>query len=563
MTAVPPELLRNPMVALQAFGQVLDQKTSRPVPFDVNGLTQNLQATVLSYISNTPRNEYGQTMWLNLLGGRQAGKSLIAEIGGYPMAAYNQGWDHLCIADTKERSDYLHNRVQFMHKRWPENIRVKTLGNRESRQITFQHGGRMRVLSGQAGAVGIGQSPDFFHGSELAFWLDAAKQWEFLAPSMLNRDNSLMVMECTPCTMDAPSAQWWHDRCRDARMGRGRNLFAFFPFWDTRLCHRPWPKDSAMTTEELRLWERYADQGLTKTALAFRREAMENVDEIRANPDLFAVYYPFDPISCWLSTSRSVIRPHILKRHFHDDLVKWDGPYMEYSPPRPGAVYVIGADPAGWGMDHSAFHVLELWQDGWEQVAVFQGNVDPARFAKKLLAVGHRYNNARIGVERNGVGAAALAMLEAAGYHNLQYDRKFKPGVWKSSHDQMLEPMIRALLDELNLKDEDTLSQLQTYNNDKLIEPSTKSLTLNQGKMPTGRRERHHWDKVSALAIACIVAYDTPAARRSDEGVQVIDREDPLAMTYNELERFRKLNTAPEKSRGGRTPRYRSFRRKR
>ena len=78
----------------------------------------------------------------------------------------------------------------------------------------------MRILSGEAGAVGIGQSPDSFHASERAFWADFAGSMFLIWPSMINRDHALAIFECTP--WEAKSD--WHDHCLEAKKGTSRHM---------------------------------------------------------------------------------------------------------------------------------------------------------------------------------------------------------------------------------------------------------------------------------------------------------------------------------------------------
>jgi len=88
--------------------------------------------------------------------------------------------------------------------------------------------------------------------------------------------------------------------------------------------------------------------------------------------------------------------------------------------------YVIGADTAeGLGKgDYSAAIVLD-WQTG-EDVAELHGHINPQEFAGHLAAVGHFYNDALIGVERNGHGGTVLLELSAhLGYPALYAHRDF------------------------------------------------------------------------------------------------------------------------------------------
>jgi hypothetical protein len=541
--------LADPSLSLRAYGKVHDQASGREVAFDPFKLTHTLQSTLLSYFSDPPRTEHGQTKWLTLLGYRQGGKSLTAELCAYAKTAYTPGWDHVCIADTKARAEYLHQRVHFCHARWPEAIRSPTVPNREVRQLTFSEitGGKMRVLSGESGAVGIGQSPDSFHGSELPYWANAGEQFTLIYPSMINRDHSLMVLESTPAPMDAPSAEWWHDQCRDAKRGISRHLYAFFPFWDSKLNARPWPENAALDSEEMKLLDRYGHLGLRKENLAFRRLMLDIDPEIRRNPDLFGVYYPFDDVTCWVAASTSVIHPSLLKRHRERKLKEWIGPYEEYEPPEPGAVYVIGVDPAGYAArDHAAFQVLKVYDGEWTQVACYADHTEPLPFTRKLLQVAERYHHATVAVESNGVGAAVLALLEEMECKNVYYEKAYRPGIAATSKsvDQMLSWLQEGLRDELVLNDSDTVDQLTSYKHDKRVERGASTEIL-YGKGPgKRRRNRHHWDKISALQIAVVAARRAPRRLKSqgenDKTENVVLFRD---MSWDRVEAYRKEET--------------------
>jgi len=555
VSAIPAEALdalRDPAISLAAYGRIIDQKTGQEIKYDPFAITDKLQATVVSYYADPPRTDAGQAKWLNLLGYRQGGKSLTGELCGYVKAAYTPGYDHVCIADNKDRAEYLHRRVHMVHQNWPGVVRAPTVPNREVRQLSFQHGGKMRVLSGETGAVGIGQSPDNFHGSELPYWRDAGGQFSMIYPSMINRDHAHILLESTPAPMSMPSADWWKDQCRNAKRGYGRWVYAFFPFWDGKLNMRAWPKNSALTLEETKLLERYGHLGLKKQHLSFRRLMMETDDEIRRNPDLFKVYYPFDDVSCWVATAGCVFRPDVLKKHEESALCEWKAPYMEYEQPEPGAVYVIGADPAGYASrDHAAFQVFKVFDNEWTQVACFGDTTDPVDFAKRLNKVGRKYNNALLGVESNGVGVATLALLEEMSYPNLYYEKAYKPGIAATSKSvpQMLSYLQDALMDCMVLNDADTVGQLGSYREDKSTERSASSELLNATSKGR-RRDRHHWDKVSALQLACVVARAAPRRYKQDQKPAELDNVVLFRdMTYEQLQEYRKAGNKSNKRR--------------
>tara|TARA_R110002051_G_scaffold166034_1_gene236989 strand:- start:78 stop:1667 length:1590 start_codon:yes stop_codon:yes gene_type:complete len=524
---------------------VHDQKTGRFIKYDPKRLTENFQKDILEYTSDPPRTKEGQTRFLTVLTARQMGKSLCSEYAFYPKAAYSPGWDHVCIADTTDRAEYLHKRVHHLHTRWPEEVRSRTVHSRESRQLTFRplEGGKMRVLSAESGSVGVGQSPDSFHASECAFWADFAGSMFLIWPSLINRDHALAIFECTP--WEARSA--WHDHCLEAKKGRGRHDYKFYPFWDGKLNHRIWEPDWVMDNEEIDLYNQFHTSGLEKKHLAFRRFMMDTDQELRRRPELFKVFYPFDDLSCWISAANPAIPDHALEKHLKKDLVKWNGPYMEYEEPEEGAVYAIGADPCGHAArDHASFQVLKCWDGEWTQVATFADHVDPLVFSRKLMAVGYRYNKARIIIESNGVGQSVIALLREWNYSNLYYEKARRPGFTTTakSIDMTLGWLVDALLDELIFNDKDTVEQLTSYKHDKRIEEGAGS-EIARGSASPRRRERHHWDKVSALQMAIVGARNVPRRRRhKPEEENVIEFRD---WTFDEKTEMHKKRTMKRK----------------
>ena len=519
-------LLRDPLRSLPAFGQVHDQKTSQFMPYDPRRITKDLQVDVLPYLSNPPRTTDGQTKFLTLLTARQMGKSLTSEYGCYPKAAFNPGWDHVCIADTGDRAEYLHKRVHYLHDKWPTKVRSRTIPSRESRQLTFRSsdGGKMRILSAEAGAVGIGQSPDSFHASECPFWADFAGSMFLIWPSLVNRDHALAIFEAT--AWEARSD--WHHHCLEAKKGEGRHLYKFFPFWDGYLNKRIWDKSWSLEGEEIDLLNQYSSQGLTMENLAFRRFMLTTDQHLRRKPELFPVFYPFDDISCWIVSANAAIPDRALERHKKEATVEWKAPYMEYEQPEEDAIYVIGADPCGHAArDHASFQVLKVYNGEWTQVASFAHHVDPLEFSKKLVEAGTKYNKAVIVVESNGVGQGVLSLLRDWNYPNIYFEKARRPGFTVSTKtlDQNLGWLIDALLDDLHIHDRDLVEQLLSYRNDKRIEENPNS-ELARGEPSRKRRDRHHWDKVSALMMAIVGARWAPRRYKKtqdEEGNNVIE----------------------------------------
>lgn len=574
--------LLDPRVSLPLQATIVDQRTGRRTPYDPHAICPKMHSNVLWHHGEKPRDENGMTLWALHVGPRQSGKSLVNALCVDNECAQLAGQTGLIIADHDERAKTLFRYIMLSHQNRPRRLKPQTVPVRESNQITYDHPGGLsmvRCLSGQGANVGIGRSPDVCQISEVPFIPGFGDFWFGFYPSMVNRREARLSLESTPAPMSEPSAEVFKNIVADARKGHGRWLFSFTAFYESTLNERLWDPAWGLDEEESRLLDlfgpggshpliggRWADQPvsspddpryLTLENLAFRRMTIRDVEVIRRWPELFFVFYPTDPVSCWATKGGGVIPSDVLAKHQRRIVVPWapHETYKMYRKPIPGAQYVISVDPAGYGHDHAAFQVLEVWRDRIYQAAVFAcPNVTPNRFADKIVAVAQEYNQALIGVERNGVGLAVLAILERAlergEVQNLYYDKRgvrSKPG-WHASK-QSIEESLGALIDELRerlyLFDAETLDQLSDYRNDKVVKLSDSRQILQPGDVGRGRRSKGHYDRASALALGCLLARHVPAARRpayvsgeSDEPEQVLEADGPL--TWEEREELRK-----------------------
>lgn len=546
------EETRNIRFMVDATATLLDQTTGEVIPYDIDRVAPYLQSQLLDYYTIGKKDDEGYNKWMVVLGSRQCGKSWTSAIATAYHIAANPGTNGAIVADTKERAETLFQNIITNHAGIPEGLQPLTIPNRESRQITYSTPdgllSKVKTLSAE-GNVGIGRAPDALHLSELPFMGNAAKMWNQILPSIVNRKEARLIMESTPAPTTYSSAEWYKDICLSAKQGQGRFEFVFSPFFASLLCERRWDPQWSLTPEEHRLLSKHgnpsgleSDPGnwryLTLENLAFRRTIMENDAEVRRYPELFAVFYPSDTVSCWGVVGGGAIPKHVLQKHVDSDLTPWrpNAGYQEYKPPETGAQYVLGADPAGMGGgDQASFHVLEVWGDRWEQVATFASNEhDPLSVALLIAKTAKRYNDAVVIVENNGAGLATLLPLQEATrsegnvirgervhVKNLYYSQlagraDTRPGIpaTAKSKGEALAYLIDALMDTLILHDELTVDQLQSYKRDAEVAQSDKWSALNPGETMRNRREKHHWDRVSALGWAVYAARRAPQRYR-------------------------------------------------
>ena len=542
---------------MEATATIVDQSTGDVVPYDPDKVAPHLQRSLLNYVSNTPKDDNGFNKWLVVLGSRQCGKSMVSALALYYHTAFRPGSTAAIIADLKERAEELFRYIINNHKYLAEEVRPATIPNRESRQLTFDErmGGKIKALSAESGNLGIGRALDFTQLSELPFMADAAGLWNGLYPAIVNRAEASLIMESTPAPMSKPSAAWYRDMCMAARQEGGRMDFLFSPFYASILCERKWNKSWHLEDHEHELLNQFGPKNgepisapkqwryLTLENIAFMREVLRDDAEVRRHPELFRVFYPTDPTTCWVQAGGGAIPSHALTRHLTRIVVPWKPVkgYQEYESPEASAIYVIGVDPAGLGGgDQASFQVLKLWADEWTQVACFASNMhDPYTVARTVIETAKRFNDATVIVENNGNGLATIMPLTAATdsggtiirnsqgtekryhlknlyYHKLAGNAGVRAGIPASgkTKQEALNYTIDALMDKLVIRDELTLEQLQSYNRDAETAASEKWGILNPGRSMRGRRDKHHWDRVSALGWAIYAARVMPVRFR-------------------------------------------------
>ena len=550
MTDFDPALmdrLRPPKVGVPAFHYVVDQNTGgTPVPYDPDAVCPVLQHTILDHFSEPERDEDGYTRWLLVVASRQTTKTSTAVLSLANVVEYTPGAFGLLITDKRERSHTVFRYVSISLENKPREISYPRMpSSKDTRAVTWEHRGKFQTIGANDDNPGIGMAADVVVMSELPFWNDPAGVWSQLGPAFRNRKNSMILMESTPAPMNEPGAEWYKEMAASAASGHSRMDFLFVPFFQSKLNERTWRAGWTLTNDEIRLLERFGpptgeepisapgSDYLTLENLAFMRTALDEDPRIRQAPELFWVWYPKDRVSCWQVSGFSAFPTHAVDRHEASATVSWprDGFYVQYEDPKPGAYYVIGADPSGWGTgDPAAFVVLEVWNDEWRVVAEYETNRhDPLTFAYHLAMAAKHHNDAYIFIEANGVGAGPITTLElmqrASGLEmedplypgkrvtlhvrNLFYrkigDLDQKPGVWASqkSIEEAMSATVDGLLERLVIPSEALYEQIRNYRRDKEVAQDEKARVLDPNSVGRRRRPKHHWDRISALMWAC------------------------------------------------------------
>ncbi len=271
--------------------------------------------------------------------------------------------------------------------------------------------------------AGRGLTIHNLHCSEVARWpRDAAATLASLRAAV--PPGGSIVLESTP---NGAGGCFYDEWQRSAQTGYCRH---FFPWWCEKeyaievAGNRPSTTDD-LTVEELGL---VAKHHLSAEQIAYRRE-------VRANfRGLARQEFAEDSVSCFIASGECVFDLDIVQRRLaecsSDEArspssatggaieCRNNGRLLIFWPPRPGASYIIGVDPAGGGCDGDYACAQVIDRLTGLQCAELHGHVPPRELAAHVAALGREYNNALIAVERNNHGHAVLAHLDASEHYD-------------------------------------------------------------------------------------------------------------------------------------------------
>lgn len=241
-----------------------------------------------------------------------------------------------------------------------------------------------------------------------------------------------------------------------------------------------------------------------------------------------AYNYPFKGYRYFMSEE-------FLATHVEQVAVPRQAQLKIWEEPEPGAVYVIGADPAYGSSEDSnqyCIQVLRCYADGLDQVAEFcTVKLETFQFAWVIAHLCGAYRDARLLLEINGPGAAVLngfrelesmarmgQLPGAIGDHNLKhvfdhirhylYSRQDALNQSPSGYHFIMSSKLKVLVME-RLRDTLSLSQLRVRSVATLGEMKTIS---REGDVIAGEGEAQD-DRVVALAIA-VHAWETSEKKK-------------------------------------------------
>lgn len=338
-----------------------------------------------------------------ILKGRQQGISTY--VGGrfYHRVTHNKGMWCYILTHEQDATDKLFSMVDRYHENCPDLVKPIT-GNSNSKELSF-----LKLNSGYAvgtartTAVGRSQTLQLLHGSEVAFWPNAATHFAGVVQAVPDIPGTEIILESTANGMGGE----FHERWEQAERGDGDYITIFVPWFWQEEYQRIAPPDFRPTEEEL---EYMALHQLSLGRIVWRRA---KIAELR-DPVLFKQEYPATPVEAFQTVGHDSYIPGELVLRARKRHVEPSGPL------------VIGYDPAWKGGDRIAVegarkHEIDrhsmAWRRGRKVIKVeSRRGLDTMEAAGWLKHVIDTERPARVFIDVGGVGAGVYDRLKEMGY---------------------------------------------------------------------------------------------------------------------------------------------------
>jgi len=455
-----------------------------------------------------------------VLKARQLGISTISEALMFAWVVLHEHTYGLVIAHEIDASEYLLNMTKLYWETFPFKDLYTTKYVSRKELAWEETGSSIRIATAKNMRAGRSRTINAMHGSEIAFWDRPDEMMLGLRQTIPNMSQSMIILESTANGV----GNWFYDTWQNAVSGDNDYQPLFFPWWE----HPEYTASAANLKQEtlssLNEDERVLKRvGVDDDHLVWRRWAIRNLAD--SNIERFMQEYPSTPEEAFIASGTNVFPVENLKMVYEPKngvkgFLQRRGNYVEFIPDRSGSLtifrkpssdtswgkYFVGADPTHTTMgDNACAQVIN--RRTYEQVAIWNGKIDPMTFAEELAKLGAFYNHATISTEVEGPGYATIGRLVEIDYPHIWRNRwaDKSPGkisetmgwstTWKRK-EWAIGWLIKLIADrDMTIHDAKTYDEMRTY------------VTLpNGGYGPADGSGRSFDDCVMAMAIACICA---------------------------------------------------------
>lgn len=233
-------------------------KTQGKQPFQLNEAQK--------YIHNRIEEQKKKTGKIRaiVLKGRQQGVSTYVEGRFTWKTTHSKGVRAFILTHDGESTNALFEMAERYYENLPPHIKPK-LGASNAKELYFDNlDSGYKIGTAGNKAVGRGQTIQYFHGSEVAFWMNAGDHTKGVMQAVPDGDDTEVILESTANGV----GNYLHQQWKLAEKGLSEFIAIFVPwFWQKEYTKTP-PENMELMPDEEELREQY---GLTSGQLYWRR----------------------------------------------------------------------------------------------------------------------------------------------------------------------------------------------------------------------------------------------------------------------------------------------------
>jgi hypothetical protein len=284
--------LRADFETYAAFALKIRTKAGELRPLALNAAQRALHAA-----AEKQRRETGRVR-LIIVKGRQQGCSTYVQARFYWRLSHAKFQRGFILTHCADSTAHLFEMTMRFHAQCPRALRPTT-GRANARELWFSRiDSGLSVGTAGASAVGRGATLQLFHGSEVAFWPNAAEHMAGALQAVPQTDGSEVFLESTA----QGEGGAFHDLWRRANRGESEFRPVFLPWhWQAEYAS-PAPFGFAPDEAERELASRYA---LSPAQLVWRRQKIAQLGGLA----LFRREYPFTPEEAFASSGENAVVP--------------------------------------------------------------------------------------------------------------------------------------------------------------------------------------------------------------------------------------------------------------
>lgn len=324
-----------------------------------------------------------------ILKARQQGVSSYVTGRFYHRAIHWRGTQVFILTHEQDATDNLFGMVERFHK-FNHPAWKPVTGAANAKELSFpQIDSGYSVGTAGARAVGRSKTVQLFHGSEVAFWPNAAEHFAGVGQTVPDLPDTEMILESTANGIGGE----FHERWQMAERGEGDFIAVFCPWYWSDEYRRPVPPGWVMTEEEQEYRLQY---NLPYEAMVWRRAKLAELKD----PLLFRQEYPASAPEAFQATG-------------HDAFIKSE--LVLAARKRscdPIGSLIIGVDPARFGDDSFAVVARQGRKVLWVERKHRIDTVDGANWVKGII---DRDRPARVFIDVGGQGAGVVDILKDYG----------------------------------------------------------------------------------------------------------------------------------------------------